>query len=355
MVMVFHFVGHHQEPSAIRQIAVIGQTGVELFFVLSGYLITGILLAAKGSTNYFRTFYARRALRIFPLYYAFLFFFFFVQPVLLNVERSPWNTQIWAWLYLENVLTTFPNVGGGGPTPGHFWSLAVEEHFYLLWPLCVWFFSGRTLWKIVIAGVVVAPILRWIFLSADVPVFYLTPTRFDALGYGALLALLEHSGLKIPRYLFACTALALATLLLPAFAVLSSSGYVWLQVLKLSLIPAFYAALLGFCLFDPLSTGVNRFLSIAPLVWVGSISYGLYVFHIFCISLIAARFSSLPFLPDLILSFGLTFCVAYLSFRFFERPILRQNRRFQYRRVGAPHAGPPSEMVESNAAPTGGG
>ena len=141
MVMVFHFVGHHGEPRAIVQASVIGQTGVDLFFVLSGFLITRILLASRQSEHYFRSFYARRTLRIFPLYFGFLAIYFFLLPLLFGEPIPPAPTQLWSWFYLENVPQTFVSLRTSGP--GHFWSLAVEEHFYLIWPLLVFSLSRR--------------------------------------------------------------------------------------------------------------------------------------------------------------------------------------------------------------------
>jgi peptidoglycan/LPS O-acetylase OafA/YrhL len=126
MVMGFHFVGHHGESAHLVRASVIGQTGVDLFFVLSGFLITRILLSTKESPHFFRSFYARRTLRIFPLYFAYLAIYFFLLPPLLGDPIPPFATQMWSWFYLENVPQTF-NLHSSGP--GHFWSLAVEEQF----------------------------------------------------------------------------------------------------------------------------------------------------------------------------------------------------------------------------------
>ena len=346
MVMTFHFVGRHGEPAIVRQVAVIGQTGVELFFVLSGFLITRILLAAKGAPHFFATFYARRALRIFPLYYGFLLFFFFVQPHIFTTEVSPSGTQIWAWLYLQNVPMTFSNAPVGGP--GHFWSLAVEEHFYFVWPLAIAYLTRRQTWFF-LAGVLVAPVLfRFLFLENGIPVFYFTLTRLDSLGYGALLALISTSDFSIvvlTRW-FRAALIGLTILLIPSFAVLSGSHYEWLQVVKLSLIPALYFAFLGFCIFDPLSSRLTRMLSVAPLRWIGSISYGLYVFHILCFITVYKLAPSLSLISDFFASFLLTFLIAGLSYRYLESPILRCNRFFPYSKpVGRPEMRVPSPAL----------
>ena len=146
MVMTFHFFQrddwrHIPIGRALTSISHIGQTGVDLFFVLSGFLITGILLDAKGSPHYFRTFYVRRVLRIFPLQYVALAFFFFVLPLIANVPWVPFGDQLWGWLYAINLHTTFSSTEAR--LPGHFWSLAVEEHFYFIWPAVVLMCSRR--------------------------------------------------------------------------------------------------------------------------------------------------------------------------------------------------------------------
>jgi len=132
---------------AVKRVLQVGWSGVDLFFVLSGFLITGILLDARGGRHYFRNFYMRRSLRIFPVYYGSLFVtfavlpFFVATPLFAVLQRN----QLWYWTYLVNVLS--PLTGGTG-TPyntAHLWSLAVEEQFYLLWPAVVWVSGPRRL------------------------------------------------------------------------------------------------------------------------------------------------------------------------------------------------------------------
>ena len=126
----------------VHSVASVGWIGVDLFFVLSGYLIAGILLDAKGTSGAFRRFWKRRALRISPLYYVACGFMFFVLPhigffALEPVVRRFTAGQAWYWLYGVNLLDV---LRGGTATPfntAHFWSLAVEEQFYLLWSLVV--------------------------------------------------------------------------------------------------------------------------------------------------------------------------------------------------------------------------
>jgi peptidoglycan/LPS O-acetylase OafA/YrhL len=172
----------------------IGWTGVELFFVLSGFLITGILLDSKGADNFFSSFYARRALRILPLSYGALFIGFILCPLVgkLGVPFLPRRfstAQLWYWFYGANFVWL---VKGGVEYFGHFWSLAVEEQFYFLWPAVVLVSSRRTLAKICIALVLLAPLVRILLdlQGVDRGITYALPTsHVDALSFGALAAL----------------------------------------------------------------------------------------------------------------------------------------------------------------------
>src|SRR5215468_12722043 len=150
MVLPLHFVGNMQPTNAVER-AIVGVTnygsyGVELFFILSGFLITGILYDARNAPHYFRNFYMRRVLRIFPLYYGVLALVFFVAP-LLPMLRGPTldyllDRQAWAWLYGVNIYLAGHEEWSFSYL-NHFWSLSVEEHFYLLWPLVVLLLATR--------------------------------------------------------------------------------------------------------------------------------------------------------------------------------------------------------------------
>ena len=150
MVLVFHFVGEMQPTNwaerAVVSVSKYGLLGVSLFFVLSGFLITGILYEACGKPHYFRNFYMRRVLRIFPLYYGVLALVFFVAP-LIPLLRGPsfdhlLDRQAWAWLYGINIYIAKEG-DWSFSFLNHFWSLSVEEHFYLFWPLIVFLLAPR--------------------------------------------------------------------------------------------------------------------------------------------------------------------------------------------------------------------
>jgi peptidoglycan/LPS O-acetylase OafA/YrhL len=171
-----------------------GWIGVDLFFVLSGYLITGILLREKGKPRCLRNFYIRRFLRIFPMYYGFLFLVFAVAP-LIRPFHSPVmigaaHDQIWLWTYSMNfagLLGYHPNLDAFG----QFWSLAVEEHFYMAWPLLVLLLSRAqmaTASVICIVGSLLLRIALWFALGDPHVTYDFTLCRLDGLAMGGLIA-----------------------------------------------------------------------------------------------------------------------------------------------------------------------
>lgn len=174
----------------------LGEHGVDLFFVLSGFLITGILFDAKEhDRGYFRDFYVRRTLRIFPLYYGVLLFTFVLLPWLSPTRLSTYahieEQQAWLWLYGTNIYQACQKSWALGSF-NHFWSLAVEEHFYLVWPLVI-FLCSRTqaMWLcLACVGVAVACRLGFLILANNsVAAETLTCCRMDALAIGSWVAL----------------------------------------------------------------------------------------------------------------------------------------------------------------------
>src|SRR5213594_314733 len=211
LVLIFHFssYGHGLAPSPLfidrlyYLMSRAGWIGVDLFFVLSGFLITGILYDAKESDHYFRNFYVRRVLRIFPLYYGALIIFLVVLPWLApgNAELQLMKRDaIWYWTYLSNVRTAYNGWPGFGAI-GHFWSLAVEEQFYLIWPVIVLALSRRHLQACCLACIIGALVVR-VGLNAkgnETAAFVLTPARIDALAVGAYLAISARGAAGLNR------------------------------------------------------------------------------------------------------------------------------------------------------------
>ena len=260
----------------------LGGWGVECFFVLSGFLITLILLDIKGQKLPFLSglghFYVRRALRILPAYYATLIVVGFVSA---DMRSVIW----WHALYLTDLYPlwhdSWPSAGG------HFWSLAVEEQFYLFWPLIVLVTRLRTIKILALALCVIAPVSRLIIWHAVGPadqiVIYTFPTTaLDLLGLGALLACHRRQGDQSASSAFTrwLRGIGLAALLSYIVLYFHFRNSLLLAVFDRTLLAVFFGALVVSAangLGGPLGWLVgSRF-----IVWLGTISYGLYVFHPF--------------------------------------------------------------------------
>jgi peptidoglycan/LPS O-acetylase OafA/YrhL len=328
----------------------IGWCGVDLFFVLSGYLITTILLATKDSPRFFRNFYARRVLRIFPLYFSALFVVFCLAlPVAerLHVARAvPFSEQLWYWLYLSN----WRNASGHILYYlSHFWTLAVEEQFYLLWPFLVFFLGRRSLIK-VCAGSILFCLLARSALCWNGSLTELlhrgTLFRLDDLAWGGLLALTASDPkLSVQLKNYGKAGVSLAITVLAAILILAGPS-----ALSRPMISVGYSALglTSACLvwfasrpsghFD----GLSGILNFGPLRSFGKYSYGIYVLHYPVVILlqmggerITTRFSWLHssgglLLLRIVLGFGLSYAAALLSWNLLEKRVLQLKERFAY-------------------------
>lgn len=365
MVMALHFLGEAAGAAAPEQrfvrIAVYGGYGVDLFFVLSGFLITGILCDSRWSARYFRDFYARRALRIFPLYYGTLVLMLIVVPALPAFHSEALDgvrrQQAWLWLYGINFLQA--RDADWLPYVSHFWSLAVEEHFYLVWPLAVWFLTPRRLLALCAGLVVFSTIARVLLVWGgvnDIAVHVLTFTRLDGLGTGAFLAVYarEHTEPLVPlrragRRLAAGGAagvvalVALSTLMgAPAPAVLTVRRTFFVLLL---------AALIPLGLSGGTRSALRAALSGRVLRFFGKYSYGLYVFHAI-IADYMLRHDTLAvltrFAPDVAaavlvqatIGTTLSVAIAVASYEWYERRFLALKERFRSGTILAPAAGP---------------
>jgi len=338
-----------------------GWAGVDIFFVLSGFLITGILFDARDQPCRIRNFYIRRTLRIFPLYYGVLLLLMLLYPVF----HWEWN---WHWLlwpaYLGNFLRghrpftarsplqmladfqllsrTFPTIQ---PYLGHFWSLCIEEQFYLLWTFAVFFVRDRRkLLAVCLTCVVVCPLAR-VVGSHTLPKFMLdqevlyrwTPFRIDALLLGGLLALVRRGPspwrlLVLARIGFAVlTGSLLLWLALNPAARHGALGYVyppWEMTWSLSFIDLFAACVIVMALES--SSITFRLLNLSPLRWLGRISYGAYVFHDLLdveILNLVKRHTGHYRLPSTALALAITLLLAWASFRWYETPFIRLKDR----------------------------
>jgi peptidoglycan/LPS O-acetylase OafA/YrhL len=324
-----------------------GWVGVQLFFVLSGYLISEILLTEKEKPfpDYLGRFYWRRSLRIFPLY----FFYLIIASVLFAATNEPKSFEI-DWPFLVTYTTNFGRlrISDVGPAFNHLWSLAVEEQFYLLWPLVVYFCPLASLKRIILATIVLSPIVRAVsycairYLGYDDElagraVYVLPFTQFDAFAFGAAISVWNLQKFHYPRRLILTVGLSTALLgaaviLHQHFAyraafkaslgyqmyLLADNGFIWAYSL-LNLLSA--AAVI--CAIQRLPA--VGFLRNSILSRTGVISYGIYVYHVPV--LIGLKWLLGPFAENhsvatFILYLGVVFVVSELSFRFVEKPFL---------------------------------
>jgi peptidoglycan/LPS O-acetylase OafA/YrhL len=335
MVMFFHFFQIpevHDTYTAISKLAGFGQTGVSLFFVLSGYLITRILLFTKNTPGFFYNFYVRRSLRIFPLYFLFLGVYYFLLPIIYKTPFAPFHLQLYHWLYLQDFAMTFNWKLNG---PGHFWSLAIEEHFYLFWPVLVYFLNNK---RVAIASVMIigiAFVVRLLLVNHHYEVYYFTFCRMDELAIGALLTLLEVKNKLVSKnatkFLLLFVMIIIPTLIMWVYFTGSANPLV--QVVKFLLIAFSYFSIIGFVISIKETNIIKEILQIKPLLFSGKISYGLYVFHPFCFEIVYHFLKTSNIVANFILSFVVTYLVAILSYYLFENRFLKLKKYFEYRKV----------------------
>lgn len=337
--------------SWIAAIPLFGWIGVDLFFILSGYLITGILLDSRDSQNYYSTFFARRALRIFPLYYLLLFIGLVLLPLAPALHRVivgpyPVPPTLPYWLYLTNF-----SIADRGMVHGWLdvaWSLAIEEQFYIVWAIVVFLCSPRWLGLVCAAILMIEPLSRTYAVAHGVEpedIYVLTFFRLDGLAMGALLAWAQRHG-KLPastRTMWLATVTGVAGLA----AIIIDAGDSWwwnprMQQIGFSLVVLTGAAMLIGAVTRPSTNRWPRLLSAGWLRAFGKYSYCLYLIHLPVMRVMRdyvfepREYNYLfptPWVTQLIFYVVATapaFALAWLSWRVFEGPILTLKARFPY-------------------------
>jgi peptidoglycan/LPS O-acetylase OafA/YrhL len=343
-VLVHHFMDLDALPWVLGQVNW-GVLGVRLFFVLSGFLITGILLRARrvcdlsgaGHLVALRQFYFRRILRIFPLYY-------FVIAITLALNVGPIREiLIWLLTYTSNLYIAAR--GEWIHAFSHFWSLAVEEQFYLVWPFVVLFAPGRFLVPASLLLIVTGPAYRWYAVSHGFSTQALrcfTLTALDTLGAGALLAMAMNSGIPqatVRKWLNrAVLPAGLAGVLLFEFLLISGRGPAIGTVgldLALSMVFVWLIGSAAAGIRGP----IGSVLQWKPLVFAGRVTYGIYIYHFFLPVIYASVLpvfgfaAPRPGLLNLVLSSVISVAVASLSWIVMERPINNLKGHFDYHPV----------------------
>jgi len=365
LVLIWHYLACQLQPAKGTALAYLSSalhltwSGVDLFFVLSGFLIAGILFENKAAGNFFSVFYRRRICRIFPLYYTVLAGYFAARAALGEHAHFGWlfgnPLPLWRFAtFTQNILVAKAGFTGGWL--GVTWSLAVEEQFYLFLPLLIWVLPPRTIPVVLVALIAAAVALR-AFLPGFVS-FVGMPWRADSLLMGALLAYAVRrrdfaDAVASKRWLLRATLGVLlignALLCTSAMANWSETGgafvHFWLAL--------FYSALLLLALVD---TGgwLGRVLRNRALVWLGSVSYGVYMFHQIVLGFLHGTVGhAAPVLRDsrdalmTVAALLATLLLAALSYYGMERRIVHWGHHFRYQT--APRQGEAFEASQAVA------
>ncbi|MDW3214149.1 MAG: acyltransferase [Ilumatobacteraceae bacterium] len=280
-IAVLAVIATHTVDVYHRPWVVWGEEGVTLFFAISGFLITGILLDARGSAastdtstgTVLRAFYIRRFLRIFPIYYATIF-----VAALLNFD----GVRAGFWWYLTYTSNWYIAFDEQWNVATHAWSLAVEEQFYLFWPLVILLVPRRALPWVIGAMVAVGPVTRGVLVTATdmwrPGIDIITPSTFDALGLGAALAWAwrsEHGASLFVRWCGIAGVALLAVNRIAAFNDADTIAGVTRMSIPLICIVVVHAACRG------VPGPIGRFLESTPMTHIGVVSYGMYLLHPF--------------------------------------------------------------------------
>ena len=373
MVLLFHFVSQMLPTNwverAIVGVTKYGELGVTLFFVLSGFLITGILYDARNDPYYFRNFYMRRLLRIFPLYYGVLVLVFFVAPLIPLLQGATLDSlvdrQAWAWLYGVNVYLATHEAWSFSYL-NHFWSLSVEEHFYLFWPLVVFLLARRP--RALIAASLATSLCAMLARPTGLlmglsswTLAVLTPFQLDGLALGALLAVMarQPAGLEWLTRALPRVAVVAGGLLVVTFVwtrLVSRQELELVGSVRAGLYATLLACLLVWALIAPKQSATSRFFRSRSMVFLGTYSYGLYVYHHFISYYMTSNSTELELARWLgshgaavalqaTLGASASLAVAYLSYELFEKRFLRLKRLFQT-------ANEPASLPSRLAAPS---
>lgn len=329
-------------PGPLRTALGHGWLGVDLFFVLSGFLITGILLDSREKPNYFKNFYMRRFLRIMPLYFTVI-----AISAMLYPQDRPY--LLLSAAFLANFYYAFGMQQPHGS--GVFWSLAVEEHFYLVWPLLVKICSRRTITLIALALVLGIPFVRLWAVHAgfdmENEIYAYTWTRCDGLALGALLAIWVRSQWADRR-----NTLRFAAALCGASLVITIIGIPF-GILKSASVFRYTQAQLVFAAMIVASVALRGTSYTSPLRWrfaklSGDLSYCIYLVHLTVGDLFQEALQKLgvdlgpygTWIVRSIVVVGASFGLALLSRKFLEEPALRLKRYFEYSRKLPPFKQP---------------
>jgi peptidoglycan/LPS O-acetylase OafA/YrhL len=353
MVFVHHYGGGAHAGTVLHLLDMVRQpcwAGVDLFFVLSGFLITGILYDTRSDSHYFKRFFLRRAVRILPVFYVVATLLLLLTPVF----RYQWSWMYLSWpAYVGNMFgnynwTYYSVVSANHPAAtveiSHFWSLCVEEQFYLLWPIGVLLIRNRTVLlrtavglSILALGLRIAMFMHFSAAFATVWVVRTLPFRMDSLLIGGIMALLLR-GPEADRWQRSGKWFFLAGLAATLGLFYCSPAYdsVWVHTIGFTFIAVTSAGLI--CSTLRRESSAFHFFRLKPLRILGKYSYGFYIFHLLFrpawiqILFAEARTHNLALVGVLALgsNFLITFMASKISYDLIESRWLRLKRRFEY-------------------------
>ena len=345
IVMLSHFVPYH-----LIRFVPLGSMGVNIFFVLSGFLITRILIKSKmenelkkDSTSYYiKQFYFRRTLRIFPIYYLTIFVLFLIHII-------PDKAHLyWLLSYLMNIKFSLPNVWESNYFGhfNHFWSLCVEEQFYLFFPFLVFFIPTNKLKNVFLVLIFIGVFSRFLLYFFNAPlnsIYVLTPTCFDAFGIGALLAYLYiFEKEKLEKILDKRSSIIILVLVFILSLIISRHFIINYKECR-TVLERFLFSLCCFYFVGIAALGnykgkIKLFLENPLVLYTGKISYGLYIFHNFVpylMNIFAKKYNIAALLyikSHLFTSFIfytlITFIIATLSWHIIEYPISKLKNKY---------------------------
>lgn len=324
-VMVEHFSQEDILPWHVFQLGYLGLLGVLLFFVLSGYLITGILLSSRSSgfQAAIKRFYIRRTLRIFPIYHLTLLILFIVGL------PSVTGYILWHVFYISNILFVLkPNVAA---PIAHLWTLSVEEQFYLIWPFLILVVPYRHLLRVILWAIGIG--IGWKVLIIETIGDHLAGglwvfSCLDSLALGALLAYIEQDdGLRLKKQNILSRLLVAGSVVMAIQAVLfMTDGGKGFRLVMAYLAPSLVFTWLVGRAANGFAGWFGAVLDWRPLRYMGKISYGVYLYHYFMPRVLQSLIKNLGFdragnLSSALLGFVLTLVVAALSWHLVEKPI----------------------------------
>lgn len=313
----------------------IGWIGVDLFFVLSGFLITTKLLECRNEDNFFQNFYLRRILRLFPIYFLALIAFYTLSPVFFSDKQNgsvfDFYNQNWVWFFTFTQNFLFIKKGPA-PEPYlmHFWSLAIEEQFYLLWPFLVYFCRRESLFKCILISIFFSALFFRIYShqtsQSFAPYYFHLVARADSLAAGAFLAILQMSKKEINKFWGVGILLFFIAIFLSALVKFKNVDFdnPYLLTVGYSITCMFFTLVCYRAIKHPMMS--KKYLVVK---YLGKISYGIYVYHLpiflagnYLLKNFIFQIGVFQFFSNLLL-LVITIVVSSLSYRFIELPFIK--------------------------------